>query len=158
MMRIDSLCFVAAGTAALTGMGLGMFMGLTHDFTLAPAHAHLNLLGWVTMCLYGLYHRGREKPATILPWIQVVAGIAGFVGLSGGLATLLTIGGGSGFRFLFGGMLFAITSMLLFLVIVIGDATICRRRKGQQPVDVSENRYQTTSGAFSTPAVPKTAR
>jgi hypothetical protein len=45
-MRIEYFCFVAAALAALGGMGLGLYMGLAHDFTLAPAHAHLNLLGW----------------------------------------------------------------------------------------------------------------
>ena len=31
-------------------------MGATEDFTLAPAHAHLNLIGWVTMALYGTFY------------------------------------------------------------------------------------------------------
>jgi hypothetical protein len=30
---------------ALVGIGLGVFMGISGDFTLAPAHAHNNLLG-----------------------------------------------------------------------------------------------------------------
>ena len=36
-MRIEYFCFVAAALAALGGMGLGLYMGLAHDFTLAPA-------------------------------------------------------------------------------------------------------------------------
>ena len=32
-------------------------MGVVHDFQFAPAHAHLNLLGWASMALFGLsYH------------------------------------------------------------------------------------------------------
>jgi hypothetical protein len=34
----------------------GMHMGASEDFTLMPAHAHLNLLGWVTMALYGTFY------------------------------------------------------------------------------------------------------
>ena len=34
----------------------GMHMGEFEDFTLMPAHAHLNLLGWVTMALYGTFY------------------------------------------------------------------------------------------------------
>ena len=40
---------------------LGIWMGMHEDFTLAPVHAHINLLGWVTLALYGLYHRGVER-------------------------------------------------------------------------------------------------
>ena len=53
-LRISDFCFVVAALAALGGMGLGIVMGISQDFTLAPAHAHLNLLGWVTMAIYGL--------------------------------------------------------------------------------------------------------
>ena len=42
---------------------LGIYMGMHEDFTLAPVHAHINLLGWVTLALYGLYHRGVERAA-----------------------------------------------------------------------------------------------
>ena len=41
---------------ALIGMGLGIYMGIGGDFTLAPAHAHNNLLGWVSMAIFGLYY------------------------------------------------------------------------------------------------------
>ena len=38
-------------------VSLGCYMGATMQFTFAPVHAHLNLLGWVTMTLTGLiYH------------------------------------------------------------------------------------------------------
>jgi hypothetical protein len=33
---------------------LGVAMGATGNFTLVPVHAHLNLLGWVSMSLIGL--------------------------------------------------------------------------------------------------------
>ena len=57
-MRVAYFCFVAAAVAALCGMSLGIFMGIRGDFTLVPVHAHINLLGWVSLALYGLYHRG----------------------------------------------------------------------------------------------------
>lgn len=40
----------------LVGVGLGIHMGKSHEFLLAPVHAHLNLLGWATMGLMGLLH------------------------------------------------------------------------------------------------------
>ncbi|MBT3331034.1 MAG: cytochrome-c oxidase [Rhodospirillales bacterium] len=46
---------------ALVGMALGIKMAISgvHDQT--QAHAHINLLGWVTMMLYGLFYRSHEN-------------------------------------------------------------------------------------------------
>jgi hypothetical protein len=41
---------------ALVGMALGIVMGIRQEFLLAPAHAHLNLLGFVTLFLAALYY------------------------------------------------------------------------------------------------------
>lgn len=41
----------------LWGMSLGMYMGTMQDFTMAPAHAHINLLGWVSTTLFALVYR-----------------------------------------------------------------------------------------------------
>jgi hypothetical protein len=40
----------------IAGVGLGIAMGATQDFTLRPVHAHLNLLGWATVALAGLIY------------------------------------------------------------------------------------------------------
>ena len=45
MKNVDRY-FIGVGiVAALAGMALGIVMGITSDFTLAPAHAHINLVG-----------------------------------------------------------------------------------------------------------------
>ena len=36
------------------GVGLGIVMGATRDHSLHAVHAHLNLLGWASMALFGL--------------------------------------------------------------------------------------------------------
>lgn len=36
------------------GVALGVVMGATGDHSLFPLHAHLNLLGWVSMSLFGI--------------------------------------------------------------------------------------------------------
>ena len=41
----------------IAGVGLGIFMAASHDYVMKPVHAHLNLLGWVTMGLFGLFYR-----------------------------------------------------------------------------------------------------
>ncbi|HEY5798963.1 MAG TPA: hypothetical protein VIT92_02015 [Burkholderiaceae bacterium] len=40
----------------IVGVGMGIAMGASHDFTLRPVHAHINLLGWATMALAGLVY------------------------------------------------------------------------------------------------------
>ena len=47
-------CFKLAGLYLIAGMSLGAAMGATHQFALAPVHAHLNLLGWTLLALAGL--------------------------------------------------------------------------------------------------------
>jgi cbb3-type cytochrome oxidase subunit 1 len=44
-------------------MGLGIFMAASNDHALAGAHAHLNLVGWVTMALFGIYYHLTPKAA-----------------------------------------------------------------------------------------------
>lgn len=125
-MELSNICLILAALMALVGMALGIYMGMAHDFTLAPAHAHLNLLGWVTMAIYGLYHRHFTGTATRLRWVQVVLGGLGAPAMAGGLAMLLTFPAGSelhgrGEASIIVGSLLAILSMALFLVVVVGD-------------------------------------
>jgi hypothetical protein len=50
--------FVGIGTIfVLAGMFWGIQMSITQDFTLAPAHAHNNLIGFVVLTVYGFYYR-----------------------------------------------------------------------------------------------------
>jgi hypothetical protein len=48
-----SVLFVIAGIA----MGIGMAASQNH--AIMPAHAHLNLLGWVSLFLFGIYYERR---------------------------------------------------------------------------------------------------
>ena len=60
-----ALTFITAALACLLGgEALGIGMGITHDFSLVPVHAHLNLLGWATLALYGLIHRAYPSLAS----------------------------------------------------------------------------------------------
>lgn len=59
----------------MVGVGLGIAMGSTEDFTLRPVHAHLNLLGWATLALAGLIYSvypdaGRSRLARIHFWLH----------------------------------------------------------------------------------------
>lgn len=67
MSRISTAFFGAAVLYALFGMVLGMMMGATDDHTLAPVHAHINLLGWASLAIMGAFYglAGARAPARI---------------------------------------------------------------------------------------------
>jgi cbb3-type cytochrome oxidase subunit 1 len=53
------------------GALLGGFMGMTQQFTLAPVHAHVLLLGWASLALAGIvYHLYPAASATLLARIH----------------------------------------------------------------------------------------
>lgn len=129
-MRVHHFCFFVAGLAGLAGMALGMSMGIRHDFTLAPVHAHLNLLGWVTPCLYGLYHRGVERPSDRLAWTQVGAAAASLPVMTGGLAAYF-LTGRQGFEVVaILGSVGTVLAMALFVLVLALDL---RRETGPAP-------------------------
>jgi hypothetical protein len=56
---------------------MGVFMGATHDHRLMSVHAHMNLLGWVTMTLIGFYYwffaqQAQTRIATAQFWLHQV--------------------------------------------------------------------------------------
>lgn len=118
-MRISDFCLVVAALCALTGMGLGITMGIAQDFTLSPAHAHLNLLGWVTLALYGLWHRASGRTGGLLGWLQVGTAALGAVLMSGGLAAYLSGMGDGAEAVVIAGSFLALIGMLLFLFTVL---------------------------------------
>jgi len=52
-MMIGPLMMCVSVVILLVGMVAGIVMGIREDFTLAPAHAHLNLVGGVLLFLFG---------------------------------------------------------------------------------------------------------
>lgn len=128
IMRISDFCFIVAGLSALTGMCLGISMGISQDFTLSPAHAHLNLLGWVSMALFGLYHRGTGRTGGVLGWTQVIAGAVGAALMSGGLAVYLASHDESLMPLVVAGSLATLAGMVLFVAIVFIDLWASKQR------------------------------
>jgi drug/metabolite transporter (DMT)-like permease len=110
-------------SVGLIGMTLGIFMGIRQDFVLAPAHAHLNLLGFVTMFLSALYYRAfPQAAASRLALYQAVISIVGAILFPVGIACVL-LGGHDRFEpVVVAGALTVFAGMLLFAVIVYRTA------------------------------------
>jgi hypothetical protein len=59
-------------------MLLGMHMGASNDFRLADAHAHINLVGWVTMALYGTFYALTAQTMSVrMAWINFLVSAVG---------------------------------------------------------------------------------
>lgn len=116
MRGLPFFCLASASLYALVAMSLGIYMGASHDHVLAPAHAHLNLVGWVSVTLYGLYYHTVPTAAeTRLAKIHVAVASLGVVLLAPGIA-LAVLGITEGLASI--GSLVTILSMLLFVAVV----------------------------------------
>jgi len=86
-MRASSLSFFIAVITLAVGMAWGLAMAMSQNHSTMPAHAHLNLLGWVSLFLFGMFYR--LHPAldfSRLAKIQVFVWTVGTVVLTIGVA------------------------------------------------------------------------
>lgn len=103
---------------ALIGMAAGIAVGITSDFRFAPAQAYLNLLGWVTMAMAGLYYRAVPAAARgPLASLHLIVANVGMILLFGALM-LLPIGFESALPAAVIGSLLVFGAMGLFAAIV----------------------------------------
>jgi hypothetical protein len=116
--RLPAACFKLASFTALVGVSMGIYMGIFEDHTLAPVHVHLNLIGWVSLFLFGLFYK--SHPATIgaAAIVQVMAVSVGYVIMLGGLAGLLLTANPIFFPFAVTGSLLVWLGFAIFLAIV----------------------------------------
>ena len=56
MPRVSELFFKTATVFLILGIGAGLQMAISGDHGAFPAHAHINLLGWVTSAIFGGYY------------------------------------------------------------------------------------------------------
>jgi hypothetical protein len=121
---IGSLMMCVSVVVLLLGMFAGIAMGILQNFTLAPAHAHLNLIGGVLLFLFGLYYRlvpaaGTTTLATVQGWLH----IAGSILFPAGVAVVLTKG--PSFEIApVAGSLMVVAAMALFALIVFRTARV----------------------------------
>ncbi|UVK37828.1 hypothetical protein LHFGNBLO_004925 [Mesorhizobium sp. AR10] len=56
MPRISELFFKTAVVFLIVGIAAGLEMAISGNHGTFPAHAHINLLGWVTSAIFGGYY------------------------------------------------------------------------------------------------------
>ncbi len=102
---------------AIVGMILGMWMGSSGESTFgyAPVHAHINLVGWATLFLCGLWYRATPAAAgTTLAevhfWCAFVGAILLVLGIVGAVAPNATLD-----LLVIPGSLLTFAAMLIFL-------------------------------------------
>jgi hypothetical protein len=128
MPRVSAAFFALGVACVLVGMVFGMWMGSTQDFSTAPAHAHLNLIGWATSALYGTFYAlTRETLSPRLAWTQFVVSAIGIVIMIPALFLLLLNGNDPKFEpGVTAGSIFVFLGMALFAVSVFRE--LSRRR------------------------------
>lgn len=113
------LLFRASVVLGFLGMVLGLYMGISQDFTLMPAHAHLNLIGFVALFLVALYYRTTPRAANLLiAKIQAAAALTGAVLFPVGIACV-RLGGHERFKPVVAtGAIIVLLGMALFVLVV----------------------------------------
>jgi len=118
-MKASSVSFPVGVLMVVAGMIWGIIMAVSHDHSAMPAHAHLNLLGWVSLFLFGLfYHLHPAIDRSRAALVQVTVWIVGTVILTFGVGLLHT-GHDIGQPFAAGGSFIVLASMLQFGWLVV---------------------------------------
>ncbi len=56
MPKVSDLFFKSGIVFLIVGIGIGLQMSMSGIHNVVGAHAHINLLGWVTSALFGTYY------------------------------------------------------------------------------------------------------
>jgi hypothetical protein len=117
-MMIGSLMMCVSVVVLLAGMIGGIAMGIEQNFVLAPAHAHLNLVGGVLLFLFGFYYRvfpaaGRTTLALIQGWLHILGSIVFPTGIA-----IVLVSGKDYMAAPVIGSLIVVLAMALFAVVV----------------------------------------
>lgn len=117
-MKGIALVFFTAGViCALIGMAWGIQMSASGDHLMAPAHAHLNLLGWVSLAVFGIfYHLVPGAASGMLAKVHCAVALAGVVTIVPGIYMAIRE---TGETFAKLGSVLTILSMLIFLIVVL---------------------------------------
>jgi hypothetical protein len=119
------------------GVLLGMLMGIIQDFRLASVHAHINLLGWVSMAIFGLIyhfypHAAETRLAKLHFWLHNI----GLPLMQGGLAIEIISGNSALLPLVIVSSLLVVIGVILFtinLFLQLGSTSVKQANKKDFP-------------------------
>ena len=120
MRNIDRMFILTGAIFAVVGLSTGLWMVAVNDFSYSKVHAHINLLGWVTLALYGIVYKiyPAMKDSRLAP-IHFFSAVAGAVFMNLGWLMFLEniLNGTLTLVFIFrGGSSLAIAGVVLFFI------------------------------------------
>lgn len=71
---------------ALIGAALGAHMAGSNDYAIRPIHAHILVVGWLSLFAWAIYYKVFTPASKLLPKLHVMTAAAGSIGLTGGMA------------------------------------------------------------------------
>ncbi|QYO75767.1 hypothetical protein [Devosia salina] len=122
MPAMAHLYFRTAILFLIAGICIGIYMSMSGNYAVVGAHAHINLLGWVTSALFGTYLALNPAKATgLLPRLQYIIYVLGVVVMGGSLYLMLD-GNTAMTPVVAAASLIAFAGVLLFAVIIFMPA------------------------------------
>jgi hypothetical protein len=122
MPNLAQIYFRTAILFLIAGICIGIYMSMSGNHAVVGAHAHINLLGWVTSALFGTYLAlNPAKASGLLPRVQyfiyvvgvIVMGTSLYLMLDGNTALVPVVAAAS---------IIAFVGVLLFAVIIFRPA------------------------------------
>jgi hypothetical protein len=120
--RLPGICFKLSSLTAVVGVSLGVYMGVGGDHTLGPVHVHLNLIGWVSLFLFGLFYKSHPDAISGAALVQVSMVAIGYIVMLSGLAGLLLTASAAFMPLAVIGSLLVWAGFLMFFILVTRTA------------------------------------
>lgn len=113
MPKVSNYFFRSAILFLIAGIGIGIHMSITQSHDVIGAHAHINLLGWVTSAIFGGYYALNPTKATgLLPMLQYAIYTIGVLVM--GISLYLLLKGNTGME-----PIVAVSSLITFAGVLL---------------------------------------
>ena len=117
MRGVSYWFFLMAAVYVTAGMAFGIWMSATGDHSLGPVHGHLNLIGWVSMAIFGIYyHLVPRAGESVIAKVHFAVATLGLWILVPGIGLAIR---GETEALAKAGSLITIIGMLIFVVVVL---------------------------------------
>ena len=127
MPRVSELFFKTATVFFILGIAAGLQMAISGDHGAYPAHAHINLLGWVTSAIFGGYYAlNPAKAAKRIAMIHYGLYTLGIVIMLPALYWMLAQAHPEAEPVVAAGSLIVAAAVLVFAVVVFSSAETVR--------------------------------